>query len=103
MAGTYTAEPERSPTVSGGGGIDSVRAAVRSGPRGETRCWESSNVQEPILAMRFGFCTSIQNQLAVLTGLALDKNGVRFISDILEHTCILLVLAHELVQATSTC
>lgn len=30
-----------------------------------------SNFQGPILAMGFGFCTGIQNQLAVLTGLAL--------------------------------
>lgn len=32
-----------------------------------------SNFQGPILAMGFGFCTGIQNQLAVLTGLALVK------------------------------
>lgn len=32
-----------------------------------------SNFQGPILATGFGFCTGIQNQLAVLTGLALVK------------------------------
>lgn len=32
-----------------------------------------SNFQGPILAMGFGFCTGIQNQLAVLTSLASVK------------------------------
>lgn len=32
-----------------------------------------SNFQGPILAMGSGFCTGIQNQLAVLTGLASVK------------------------------
>lgn len=32
-----------------------------------------SNFQGPVLAMGFGFCTGIRNQLAVLTGLASVK------------------------------
>lgn len=49
------------------------RSGPQSGPRGEKVVVgvQRSNFQRPILAMGFGFCTGIQNQLAVLTGLAL--------------------------------
>lgn len=69
MAGpTEPVQPGREGTQ---GGLQQVWTTVWA-KRGKVVVGEQrSNFQRPILAMGFGFCTGIQNQLAVLTGLAL--------------------------------
>lgn len=73
MAGAHIAEsvwPGREGTQ---GGLQQVWTMAQA-KKAEVVVGEwPSNFQGPILSMGFGFCTGIQNQLAVLTGLALVK------------------------------
>lgn len=71
MAGAHIAEPVWPGGQGTQGGLQQVWTKAWA-KRGELVVGERlSNFQGPILAMGFGFCTGIQNQLAVLTGLAL--------------------------------
>ena len=71
MAGTHIAEPVWPGREGTQGGLQQVWTTAWA-KRGKVVVGERlSNFQGPILAMGFGFCTGIQNQLAVLTGLAL--------------------------------
>lgn len=105
MAGVYIVKPvcpDGEGTRGGVGGGGCSRSGLQPAPREREVVVEEwpSNFQGPNLATGFGFCTGIQNQLAVLTGLAEGKMRLDLSltygreqrgSALHKHTCILFV------------